>query len=476
MGQRVALAERELDQAQYDRLSDVLAVGEAGMLIHADTLRSIGGFDAALPGLDAGLDLCVRVRLQGHRIVVVPRAVVDVGSSSVDWNAGKKLPATTHDYLSLRAWLYRRLVYTSLWAFLPLLLAMLPWSIIRAAGQLVAKRPDRMFSEVSAALAVLGQLPSVLSARKNLNDARTTSWEAIDALRMSSRDVAKKRAIAREEKWAKREEQEGAEPSPRALPQLPWLALALVAVAGAVFGPWWGSTALIGGGALPLAATIQDAWAQAWSVIPTQWGFDASALPADPAALLFALLGSLTWWAPSTSVVYLFGVAIPLAGVIAWWGFLPISFRQSFVTTLSALLWALSPTFLVAISEGRIGAVMAHLALPLASRFAPQCPPIVAKSGDSLLSRSCGHCQRTGAIPRCHPWGGRVGHHPRLGQAAGHVHRGSAFCVDSLAVACSTAFLLLVEPRKRRMVGKLGGFYSPIPVSQRVILWHRGGR
>jgi len=188
----VALAERELDQAQYDRLSDVLAVGEAGMLIHADTLRSIGGFDAALPGLDAGLDLCVRVRLQGHRIVVVPRAVVDVGSSSADWNAGKKLPATTHDYLSLRAWLYRRLVYTPLWAFLPLLLAMLPWSVIRAAGQLVAKRPDRMFSEVSAALAVLVQLPSVLSARKNLNDARTTSWEAIDALRMSSRDVAKK--------------------------------------------------------------------------------------------------------------------------------------------------------------------------------------------------------------------------------------------------------------------------------------------
>ena len=363
MGQRVALAERELDQAQYDRLSDVLAVGEAGMLIHADTLRSTGGFDEALPGLDAGLDLCVRVRLQGHRIVVVPRAVVDVGSSSADWNAGKKLPGATHDYLSLRAWLYRRLVYTPLWAFLPLLLAMLPWSVIRAAGQLVAKRPDRMFSEVSAALAVLVQLPSVMSARKKLNDARTTSWEAIDALRMGCRDVAKKRAIAREEKWAQREEQEGAEPSPRALPQLPWLVLALVAVAGAVFGPWWGSTALIGGGALPLAATIQDAWAQAWSLIPTQWGFDASALPADPAALLFALLGSLNWWAPSSSVVNLFGVAIPLAGTIAWWGFSHL-FRQSFVTTVSALLWALSPTFLVAISEGRIGAVMAHLALP----------------------------------------------------------------------------------------------------------------
>jgi len=240
--------------------------------------------------------------------------------------------------------------------------SMLPWSIIRAAAN-GGEAADRMFSEVSAALAVLGQLPSVLSARKNLNDARTTSWEAIDALRMSSRDVAKKRAIAREEKWAKREEQEGAEPSPRALPQLPWLVLALVAVAGAVFGPWWGSTALIGGGALPLAATIQDAWAQAWSLIPTQWGFDASALPADPAALLFALLGSLTWWAPSTSVVYLFGVAIPLAGTIAWWGFSHL-FRQSFVTTVSALLWALSPTFLVAISEGRIGGVMAHLALP----------------------------------------------------------------------------------------------------------------
>jgi GT2 family glycosyltransferase len=79
-GERIAMAERELDQAQYDRLSDVLAVGEAGMLVHAATLQALEGFDPALSPLDGGLDLCVRVRLAGHRVVVLPRAMVDVGS------------------------------------------------------------------------------------------------------------------------------------------------------------------------------------------------------------------------------------------------------------------------------------------------------------------------------------------------------------------------------------------------------------
>ncbi|MFT6973196.1 MAG: GT2 family glycosyltransferase [Pontimonas sp.] len=362
-GQRMALAERELDQAQYDRLSDVLAVGEAGMLIHAATLRDVGGFDPALPGLDGGLDVCVRVRLQGHRIVVVPRSVIEVASSSAEWNARKKLSEVSHHFLATRAWLYRRLVYAPVWALIPLLVTMVPWSLVRALAHLVAKRPDRMVTEGAAAWGTLGKLGAVFRARAVVRDTRTTSWDTIDALRMGVREVRKRRAITQEGQRARVEELAHIAPAPRGLPHVPWMTAGLAALAAIVLGPWWGAKALIGGGALPLGASVQEVWATVWSLTPTQWGFDAAALPADPAAFVFALLGSLTWWEPSAAVVYLLLAAIPLAGISAWWGFSHL-FTQAWVTTFSAVIWAMSPTLLFAISDGRIGAVVAHVALP----------------------------------------------------------------------------------------------------------------
>ena len=362
-GRRVALAERELDQGQYDRLSDVLAVGEAGMLVHAASLRDVGGFDEALAALDSGLDLSVRIRLQGHRVVVVPRAVISVPSSSADAHAGKKLSRFRHEYLSAQSWLHRRLVYTPAWALVPVIVALVPWSVVRGLGHLVLKRPDRLVLEPLAALTIVTRLRAVFTARRKLRTSRTASWDAIDALRVDSREVFRKARIAREESLARREEKASTNPAPRALPQLAWLSLALTAVAAAVFGAWWGATALIGGGVLPLSDTFGTLWANAWSVTPTQWGFDASPLPADPASFVLAFVGSLAWWAPTSALVWLVLGALPLAGAIAWWGFSHV-FRQSWTTTLMSFLWVLSPTFLFALTEGRVGAVMAHLALP----------------------------------------------------------------------------------------------------------------
>jgi len=362
-GRRVPLAERELDQGQYDRLSDVLAVGEAGMLVHAESLRGVGGFDEALAALDSGLDLSVRIRLQGHRIVVVPRAVISVPSSSADAHADKKLSGFRHEYLAAQSWLYRRLVYAPAWALLPVALTLVPWALVRALGHLVVKRPDRMVLEPLAAVGTLGRLRAVFSARIKLRETRTTGWDAIDALRIDSRDVIRKRAIAREESLARREEKAVMSPAPRALPQLAWLSLALTAVTAGVFGAWWGATALIGGGALPLAASFRTLWAGAFTVIPTQWGFDIPPLPADPASFVLALVGSLTWWAPTSALVWMVVAAVPVAGAIAWWGFSHI-FRQPWTVTVVSFVWAVSPAFLFAVVEGRMGAVLAHLALP----------------------------------------------------------------------------------------------------------------
>ena len=77
-GERQAIVDRELDQGQYDRMSDVLAVGDAGLLFSLGLFDELGGADTGLDPLDAPLDLGVRARLAGHRVLAVPRAVISV--------------------------------------------------------------------------------------------------------------------------------------------------------------------------------------------------------------------------------------------------------------------------------------------------------------------------------------------------------------------------------------------------------------
>ncbi|MDP4816866.1 MAG: glycosyltransferase, partial [Pontimonas sp.] len=302
-GERMALAERERDQAQYDRLSDVLAVGEVGMLVHASTLRELGGFDPGLSPLDGGLDLCVRARLAGHRVVVVPRSVVHVGAGPADWSARKKLSGVRGHFLARRAWLYRRLVYAPLWLVPVLLVWVLPWGLARAAAQLFLKRPDRMASEVLAALGALAQLGSILRARGVLSSHRVTTWATIDSLRLDPVDVRKRKSITREAILATEEERAARNPQPPIFPTLPWLVLALTAVSGLVFGRWWGAGVLQGGGLVPLAESGMGVWDNAWALPALDGVSPGTLIPADPATVLFAFLGTMTWWNPNLALV-----------------------------------------------------------------------------------------------------------------------------------------------------------------------------
>jgi hypothetical protein len=227
----------------------------------------------------------------------------------------------------------------------------------------LAKHPERSLAEVAAALWALGKVPDVLKARGLLERSKTSSWDAIDALRMAPGDVRKRRAIAAESRLAAQEEEALQVPRPPFFPAFPWTVLALAVVAGLTHGRWWGSSFLVGGGLAPLPGSWDELWATAWWVTPSTLSLDATPIPADPFNFLLAALGSLTWWAPSLAVVMLFVAAIPLAGAVAWWAAAQFLSR-AWTTSVVAALWALSPTLLVSLSEGRIGAVIAHIALP----------------------------------------------------------------------------------------------------------------
>ncbi|WP_031262852.1 glycosyltransferase family 2 protein, partial [Curtobacterium sp. B18] len=75
-GRSLGLVQDELDQGQHDRHTDVMAVAAGGMLVRRSVWNELGGFDPALPNVDAALDFCVRVRLAGHRVALVPEARV----------------------------------------------------------------------------------------------------------------------------------------------------------------------------------------------------------------------------------------------------------------------------------------------------------------------------------------------------------------------------------------------------------------
>lgn len=66
----------ELDQGQHDEATFVDAVPGAAMLVRADLLRALGGFDASMAWSGEDVDLCLRAAAAGGRVAVAPQVRV----------------------------------------------------------------------------------------------------------------------------------------------------------------------------------------------------------------------------------------------------------------------------------------------------------------------------------------------------------------------------------------------------------------
>ena len=360
-GTAVELSEPELDQAQYDRYSDVLGVAAGGMLAQLEVWRTLGGFDPALPAVDDALDFCVRCRLAGFRVQLVPTARVR--------SAGREAPGTRllgvstgaarRARLRREAELHRRLVYAPLLAVPLHWLSILPLAVVRALGQILRKQPGSAPAELLAGIVVLITcFASVGRARSRIARTRTVGWNAIAPLRQPWREVRHRRGLARE----------NGRPVVHREPIHFFTGggFATVAAVGAVslllLQPLIGATAISGGALLPLG-DLHSLWRSVgWGVHPLGEGFVG---PADPFAAVVAVLGSLTFWHPSAAVVGLWVLALPLAAAGGWFATARFTRRRP-LRVVGGLLWAASPTLLVALDTGRLGAVLVHLAAPFA--------------------------------------------------------------------------------------------------------------
>ncbi|MCU1544091.1 MAG: glycosyltransferase family 2 protein [Microbacteriaceae bacterium] len=362
LGASVSLVSGELDQAQHDRHNDMLGLAAGGMLVRRSAWDAIGGFDPALPAVDAALDFCVRVRLAGHRVVGVPDARVSSAGAAEDFG---RPPVTLRaaNGLHRRAQLHRRLVYAPIVAVPFHWLSLVPLAFVRTIWHLLGKRPGLIASEFSAAfLAALDG--GVLPARRALRRSRVLGWAAIAPLRMPPRDVRELRATQRAILAAP--DAGAAQGSEVGRASFfsdggAWIVLLAATVGAVAFGPLFGAAAVTGGALLPVSTGFRELWANVgygWHDIGG--GFVGAA---DPFAFVVAILGTLTFWAPSQSIVVLYFAALPLAALGAWWCAARFS-ERGWAPGVAAVLWAFAPPFLAALNGGHLGAVIAHLLLP----------------------------------------------------------------------------------------------------------------
>jgi GT2 family glycosyltransferase len=360
-GRTVSLVTDELDQAQHDNLSDVMAVGANGMLVREQVWRSLGGFDPGLGTADDALDFCMRARLAGHRVAVVPTAKVrTLDESAGEGQERQAARAAARRGRQVRAaQLYRRLTYARGLGLLWHWLGLLPNAVVRIAGLLLGKRPTMVLGEIGASFQVMFDGVSIGRSRRNLRRIRTMPFGSLEPLKLSFAEVRRRNALERE---ALRIRAHGHHrPVYFFASGGAWVTLSLLLVSILFMAPLIGSTAIGGGALLPLSNTLGELWAQ------VGYGWRAGALdlaaPADPFAFVTATLGTLTWWSPSFALVLLWFLAIPLAGLGAWM-FATRLTERPVIRAFVGLGYGLAPTLLLALSDGRPAAVLTHILLP----------------------------------------------------------------------------------------------------------------
>lgn len=382
-GQRfTGIEDGEIDQGQHDGQEDVYAVGSAGMLIDAVLWDHLGGADSTLGPFGDGADLSRRARLAGHRVVVVPTAVVRHGRAGyyglraqgghLREHAGpdpRRTFRARREAKVYSAMVHSRLPLVPLVAVVALLLGPLR-ALWRVATSELALAAD----EILAPLVALTRLPAVARARRRARATQSVSTRRLAALRVSRSQVRRQRRHRRMQATAERRaarapsELEMAERAAVGVRRrivfaamlMITAALSLVTLAPVAF-----SGALTGGALLP----VDDSFRYLWRSALAPWISAGSGHPGPPDAfqMLLGAVSAITGGplgAPvQVSIALVLVLAMPLAAIGAWFA-AGAATRAVLVRAWVAGVWAFGPALLLGLGQGRLGAVLAHVALP----------------------------------------------------------------------------------------------------------------
>ncbi len=366
----------ELDQGQYDGRSDTFAVNSAGMLVRRDIWEQLGGFDPALPGSGDDVDFCWRNRLAGHRVVVVPAARM--------FHVAHRPHALGNASAARKAQVHLRLKHSPPWMVPVHGAGALLGSIFKLVLSILVKDPGHGLSQLVATCAALGRPRAVAKARKSARQTRRIRRSVIRKLQTPRREVWSHRRSLMEAIGSDNSADDDLEQDPLAHQPTGDAADDFAALATTKRG-WVGNGALaaviigsvasllaltglfradaVSGGALiPVSASLGDIWhhASSW------WITLGAGLPGrgDPFGYVLWILGVLGGGDANPAVAWLLLLATPLSGLTAWFAAGGLTVRRR-LRLAAALLWAAAPALQVALNQGRAGALIAHIMLPL---------------------------------------------------------------------------------------------------------------
>jgi hypothetical protein len=365
----------EQDQGQYDGRSDVVAVNSAGMLVRRDVWDQLAGFDPALPGMGDDVDFCWRNRLAGHRVVVVPKARM----FHVAHRAGVLASATS----ARKAEVHLRLKHSPWWQVPFLAVGALLGGLFRLVAGVVVKDPGHGLRQFLASCAALLRPLAVLRGRSAAARTRRLSRSVMKGLQTRRREVwAHRRSLVESRAGEVVGDGTGVDASAGLVPSgdaaddfdslatasrlwsgtgaLVSAGLLLLAALLSLFR-LLGAPAVAGGALLPLSDTLGEIWHNA----STWWVGVGAGLPGhgDPFGYVLWLLAAAGFSHGSTAVAWLLVLALPLAGLGAWFASGALT-RLRWPRFVAALVWAAAPALQIALGQGRLGALLAHLLIP----------------------------------------------------------------------------------------------------------------
>jgi GT2 family glycosyltransferase len=321
--------EREYDQGQHDTSADTLSVSTAGLLISLGLWEKLGGLDDSSPVFAQDIELGMRARAAGFRVIIEASARVHhaglamAGQRSRKWVGGTRRQGLSKAHLHLATTLLPLPLVIMLYLALPLV------AIASIPVNLIAKNPGRSLGQISGWLWAWFTFPKRFAAR-----ARTRSFGSLAGLRT---------LLARPEQIRKRKNRELAvevEPKNpvRGLFASGAVLAALIPLALAV--PRFPQGAIQSENLVPLGRSFSDIWATVSSAMLHH--LDGVTAQSDPFNWFFALIALFSPASPSFGLAVFVFVA-PALIFMGSWLLLGLATQRAWLRTAAALLFSLSP-------------------------------------------------------------------------------------------------------------------------------------
>lgn len=372
----------EPDAGQHDRPRDVLAVNTAGMLVRRDVWDELDGFDPHLPLFFDDIDFGWRVARAGYRTVTAPTAVLFHAESSRRGTRVRTAGDVPH-WEQRRAALYTLLANTTMPRFMWQYVRLFFGSLLRVLGLLIGKDPEAASDELLALRSVYLRPGRLVSARRlraatarrshrQIRGLFAPFWlpyqHGLDAFRDTVAALVRPEAV---ETVGRRsttldqapDEAVDLENGPSLLQRRPWLATVLALVVLSIIA----GRGLLGGGlhggALPPSPDSAGGWWQLLFEGSHEVGLASSTL-APIFALPLAAVATPVWFHPGLVITVMMIFAVPLAALSAHRLGRLISDDR-----IARIVWAVSYALCIvavgAVSQGRIGTVVALVVLPI---------------------------------------------------------------------------------------------------------------